>query len=80
MDSQDLAALAGAMLHVDRELYAEHCVKRSLSVLDYARSIGEADDIRLLGQVRVRVRVRVRVSCSARFGFGFGFGLGLGLG
>jgi hypothetical protein len=50
MDSQDLAALAGAMLHVDRELYTEHCVKRALSVLDYARSIGEADDIGLLGQ------------------------------
>ena len=50
MDSQDLAALAGAMLNVDRELYAQHCVKRALSVLDYARSIGEADDIRLLGE------------------------------
>ena len=50
LDSQDLAALAGAMLNVDRELYAEHCVKRALSVLDYARSIGEADDIRLLGE------------------------------
>ena len=50
MDSQDLAALAGAMLHVDRELYTEQCVKRALSVLDYARSIGEAEDIGLLGQ------------------------------
>ena len=50
LEARDLAALAGAMLHVDRELYAQHCVKRALSVLDYARSIGQAEDVELLGQ------------------------------
>ena len=48
MSSDELAALAAAMLHVDHELHADKCVRRALTVVDHARSTGQADSLVLL--------------------------------